>query len=386
MAPNRVRSFYTQSGNGIYIKDSSYPYTNINEQGVTDLAYDYIRDTVAVGNGHDMYIEHRKQPDIPFWDGEHYDGSTMHIRQAFFTPRLRSLTYELGNLSIAGSPDYNQATVDLLKKTNPSREYINLPVFALELKKLPQLLLKRTNQLGEDLARGRLSLEYGWKPFVKDLVKFADLQNQITGRVRELKALQRSGIRRKRTIFRGSATSSKTVSLSTTNGFILDADLTTTTQRHVWGFCKWNPTANSLGDVPTGYMVDIVALASVLSLYPDPSVIYEYIPFSWLLDWCSNVGDYLHASRNIVGASPSHVQLMYEDTTEQKVRLRVSGSISPFMKPSKPLEFTRHLQGKGRARIYSWSAQAQMPFLNERQVMILGDIVRAQFGPKARRR
>jgi hypothetical protein len=290
---------------------------------------------------------------------------------------------------IGNIPSVEAAAADVVAKTNPSRPLVDIPVFALELRELPNMLLKRTNNLGRDIARGRLSLEYGWKPLINDLKNLLNFQKAFDERVRELDHLQYSGIRRKRKLFNGKSNmeSDHWPHLENINGLDINGDFTTTSNCQVSGFVKWVPDKlppRLLGIAYSKSQEDtrvkaLAALTGISNTIIDASTIWELLPFSWLADWCSNAGDLLAANRNIVGAHPEKIQIMYYTYTEQRVRLSRGDDFGFDAVSHSTDDFTRFHETKQRSPVSSLELEAHYPFLNERRVAILSDIVRNTF-------
>lgn len=147
-------------------------------------------------------------------------------------------------------------------------------------------------------------------------------------------------------------------------------------------FVRWRPTG-----VPPRFLgiedADIHATATrallgMTDTFVDPSSIWEMLPFSWLADWCSNAGDYLAAHRNIVGAVPDKIQVMQYSLTEQKVSIWNGGDVGVNLLSWTSKEVLRYHETKRREPV-SLTIEAHMPFLKERQVAILSDIVRNNF-------
>jgi len=57
----------------------------------------------------------------------------------------------------------------------------------------------------------------------------------------------------------------------------------------------------------------------------DFATLWEAMPWSWLIDWGSNVGDYLKAHRNIVPAELQSVSLMEHSVTQAHIPASVIG-------------------------------------------------------------
>jgi hypothetical protein len=379
---NRTRS--TLVATGSHYRLPAFPPTIHSVYSPREDVYD----NVLPGNG--FAFETNKY----WYDGTFpiYNGTYTFTARNFQVDKLPmgrfgDPTYLLAHLPVGGSPTLLDAAAEIVAKTNPSRPLLDFPVFAMELKELPNLLLQRSKDIGRDIARGRLSLEYGWKPLINDLLGLLEFRKEFRSRVIEINSLRKSGLRRKRKLFTGSSTPENyDEQAHNLSGLTVRARGTKVTTTEVWGFVRWRPTA----DIPRhlGLQNDTAeqkALFALLGLNPyviDASTIWELIPFSWLADWCSNAGDLMLANRNIVGAYPDKIQVMRRTRTEQSV-LEYNGGDSTIYKVcgGAAREFTRYHETQRRDP-GSLTLEAHMPFLNERKVMILADIVRNNFPGK----
>jgi len=294
----------------------------------------------------------------------------------------------LPDLPIGGEPSLSQAATSWAAQTNPSRPLVDIPVFAIELRELPDLLFKKTDDIGRDIARGRLTYEYGYRPLISDLLKLLDFQNQFEQRVKELDKLNKSGLRRKRTVFKGSAVRPSIITNAYFNrdGCVYDSTESQTTVVEWKCFGRWAPDiepARLLGlayDRSDTRAKAIAGLTGISNGVIDASTIWELLPYSWLADWCTNAGDYLAAHRNIVGAHISGpIQVMRHLTTTLVTNLRPQEE-AVNCKLSKD-SFIRIHESKSRDSQLSLELDAHLPFLSGRQIAILGDVVKGNFGP-----
>lgn len=295
---------------------------------------------------------------------------------------FQDITWNMGHIAIAGNPTTAQGVAKLLRETNPSRPLVDLPVFAAELKDLPMLMLNRSKDLGRDLARGRLSLEYGWKPLIKDILGLLNFQAELEKRVEELKRLRTSGLRRKRNLWDGSAISEDDNLAMNLQGMIVRSKRNKVTVDKVSGFVKWVPdglpqrllglTSDNSKEI---YAQAAQAMLGISNTIVDPSTIWEIIPFSWLLDWYGNTGDFLAASRNIVGAVPKKICLLRHIHTLQTHRIYSGGDVGFNLSTRNNDQFVIVHESKLRVPS-SLTLAAHLPFLSERQVTILSDITR----------
>lgn len=358
-----------------------------------------VTDEVSPGNGKEFTVDrYYYKGTFPLFNGTYSRFGNVYVVN--LPPGgINDPTFALyEHNAIGGSPTLEAATARIVSLTNPSRPLVDLPIFLTELREVPALLLQRSRDIGADIARGRLSAEFGWKPLIRDLIGFVEFKQAFAQRVREINALRKSGLRRKRIIFNGSSTP-RTVEysgfspLSNDRGLVVNATTFEVTTEKVTGFVKWFPDM----EIPRhlGLQNDLAeqkAIFALLGLNPyviDASTIWNLLPYSWLADWCTNWGDYFAAHRNIVGAHPENILIMRHYLTEQMCSLKAGGSDDEKIwfsqcAPSQ-LDVMRYRETK-RRQPGSLQLSAHMPFLSERKVMILADLVRSQLPGKIRRR
>lgn len=345
-----------------------------------------VSDQVLPGNGHNFDLVRTEFiKGVPVIDGDPVElGGNRAIMANKPVGRFSSLDYFAAHSAVGGDPSDMAAATELVAKTNPSRPHVDVFAFIAELREVPQLLLKRSDDIGRDISRGRLSNEFGWKPLINDLVSILDFKLAFDHRLRELDHLYRSGIRRKRKLFSGTS-----VPVNLYNGPLnrdrtcsIDGRMDGVTTAEVWGFCKWRPTGRSPSWLPRIHSTSITekALLAIMGAGEygiDAATIWNLVPFTWLADWCTNAGDFLEASRNVVGATPSDIQIMRHYHTEFTHQITV---LTPGYSVS-PLHPVKHHDSFRRRPIASLSVEAHFPFLNERKAAILADVMHNLFRP-----
>lgn len=270
----------------------------------------------------------------------------------------------LSHIPISGRPSNSVLAAELLAGTNPSRPSVDIPVFLGEISDIPKLLRLEGRSVAGLVSGINLNIQFGWGPLISDVRKMLSFQDAVDKRVRDLKKLQNGTYTRKRSLFEDSRT-------QTTSSFVLfsDRDIwrarrVRTTTLNVWGYAKWSLTEK----LPeTDAELRRLADRAVHGLYVNPAAAWELIPWSWLIDWFSNVGDILHAKRNLIPAQPTVVRICEHRQTTDNFTLtsKPSGAYADNIK--------RTLETKSRTAA-SASLQAYLPFLTGRQISILGSI------------
>ena len=263
-----------------------------------------------------------------------------------------------------GTPAYY--ATKLVAMTNPSRADVDLPVFVAELKDLPGLVASEGGKLLRRIAKYNLRYQFAIRPLVSDLMSMLDFVQLTENRLKELKALQKGGLGRTRTLASGSKTSTKSVTPNSTYGLWYNATARHTTQGRVWGHVKWYPKT-TFPATDAGLLS--LARRSVLGLTIDGATAWELIPFSWLIDWYGSIGSYLQATRNIVPCRHTTPQIMIQKTTEYHVGqtgLRTYGWATQ--------DFVERFVLKYRTPAEPSPIGARLPILTARQLSIVASL------------
>jgi hypothetical protein len=328
--------------------------------------FDHIEDEFGeVGDVHDLRIYHYRS-----------EGGHMTYRTGGDDPTswiLDNCVMEVigmmdpgfyGHLNIATPDDGVYATM-LMHRTNPSRPYVDLGVLLGEMREMPRLLRIEGRGLRR-AANINLAYQFGWAPLISDLFRMLSFADQTDSRIRELQSLRKGSLRRTLVLDRRVLSSTQS-GVWNSEGVYVVHPLTKVTKITVKGHARWKPTTAMPSTED-----DMRALArrAVLGLTLDFSTAWELIPWSWLIDWFSNTGDFIAAHRNIIGASCDTLAIMrhgFTTNTAEPVDTVIDG---------RPLKFTRYkstYETKTRARVQP-SLAADLPFLTMRQVGILASI------------
>jgi hypothetical protein len=239
-------------------------------------------------------------------------------------------------LSTLPSPEARSTTV--LSKSNPNRPAISIPVsFGTEMIDLPRQFKDLGDNLIGEMFRNKslqaykraasrkgiskhdldtasknfLAINFGWVPLVQDITKMINIQRDVTKRFRELTSLYRKG-----GLHRHVTLDDEMISFTDHVAFQssligIGGDRHTVVRRKTWGSVIWTPDAGNFPpDVSDGSQLRLAARL-VGDLYgPSLDTVWRAIPFSWMANWFSNVGQVLNATRNNLSVTPSNMCLM----------------------------------------------------------------------------
>lgn len=209
-------------------------------------------------------------------------------------------------------PSKEWLSTELHARTNPSKPSIDIANFIGELKDLPHMLKQVGDsyvkkKLGHATGAYNLQYQFGWKPLLGDLAKMLTIQDLVTSRFNQLRKLRDNGSTvRKVQLFNQTSTA--------TGGGRNDhwnMALKTVRNDKIWGYTIWEPTDSfPLTDAELYALARKVALG--LSIRPE--VGWNLLPWSWLIDWFSNVGTFLEANNNSARLTCKVANLCYHKT------------------------------------------------------------------------
>ncbi|UJQ85199.1 MAG: putative maturation protein [Leviviridae sp.] len=266
----------------------------------------------------------------------------------------------------------------LLARSNPSRSKVDLPVALYELRELPMLVKGYGDGLLKAVANGNLSWQFAIKPMISDARSLFDIQDIVNKRVKELnKVFSDSGkrYRVKLGVDTGeNLTAVRTVQSTPSSCFIRGVTLTQTTAEY-WGTVRWKATVPRPVDPDD---VRRLALASSLGLGLDPATFVSHVwnamPWSWLVDWFGNVGDFINAHRNTVPAEHLNACIMCTKVTKAK---QIVTQLSPANYTNESVVVIPggwiHTT-KSREVVASPTLSADVPFLDARRASIIASL------------
>jgi hypothetical protein len=193
----------------------------------------------------------------------------------------------------------------------------------LRFARFPQSIkdfVRRTSRGTKNLAGNYLNLQFGWVPFINDLYDIFTMRIKLEKKIAWLRSKNRKSVRRRIELDSGGFSEDipRNVPPHTTMSPLLPTLFYTGSvvtsypipvqkvfKRKIWYVAKYQFYIPELAD-PNSRLLKLKLDLSGLSL--DPSVLYQAIPWSWLIDWFTSVGDIL---QNISTRMAYHVVARY---------------------------------------------------------------------------
>jgi hypothetical protein len=271
---------------------------------------------------------------------------------------------DVGYVSFNHSMSNGACATQLLAETNPNKYSVNGPVSFLELKDIPKMLKLAGNNIIENAAGATLSWQFGWKPLIADIKKVLNWQALVNKKVGELHHLhQQGGLRRRRDF--GSENRENTSKVLVRNSWStrIEYDMQVSENIRKWGSVRWLPTSLPPKD-ETEYRK--LAFRIAYGLEFSAANIWELLPWSWLVDWFSNIGTYMSVHNNIVPVQASTPCIMTRKEKTVKFTPTMPKALSGGNGSGLSTEKFRQLTAPGLT--------AGIPFLTGRQLSILGSL------------
>lgn len=287
------------------------------------------------------------------------------------------------HLSIPDTSISGNDSLAVVARTNPSRPLVTPLTLIQDVVDIPRMLkdagrlMKKgaKNLTVKDLANQNLATQFGWLPLVDDVHKLLDFQTHTHRRVAELNRLYSAqGLKRRIQLgtWNAESTSLNETVVSGLYG-ALRVNLQKSSYYTKWGTCRWKPTSVPL--YQPGTEAQIWQVRRILSgITPEGLTqgVWDVIPWTWLLDWFSNVGDFMSQHSNSVPAEVYHVNVMLKKVTVNRFS-RASGDT--WVQGGEGVaSFTTKLRDAGTPTL-----SASLPFIGLRRLSILGSLFIQRF-------
>lgn len=217
---------------------------------------------------------------------------------------------------------YGATAWDRFKPAGPD---VSLSVFFAELTSIKDLIFKRLNSF-RNLGNNYLAVEFGWKPTLRDIRDWYESLRALDARVAQLQRDNGRWIRRGGTVKKD--VDSGDIGI-TPYGQISPDD---PNSRNHWATRKWRSEERVWFSGAFRYYIPglnsqkwgkLRAIQELWDLKLTPEQVYQLIPFSWLVDWFSNLGSVVSNLQSSIDdhlvAKYAYVMRSKEHTTETVV-------------------------------------------------------------------
>jgi len=233
----------------------------------------------------------------------------------------------IGHLDTPGLPTPASAVTTLLARTNPSRpDYVPLSIMQ-DLVDIPKLL-KHAGDLFKSGRRGRLSLrdaanthlsaQFGWIPLVEDVSNLLHVHQHILDRTAEIERLFSShGLKRRIRLGRYGFAGLSFPVMESYPILTIATSLSVETKVERWGTVRWRPRNSVPGYHPSHADILRTAAQIVAGITSQATFAgaWDLLPWTFLVDWGTNVKDFVLSNSNTIPADPSSINVMTRAVT-----------------------------------------------------------------------
>lgn len=219
----------------------------------------------------------------------------------------------------------------------PAKPDVSLAIFFAELTSVKDMVFKRLNSF-RSLGSNYLAVEFGWKPFLSDIRSWYASLMKLDTQVAQLMRDNGRWIKRGGTVIPESIGSS--ISQPSGYGQIYPYDLNSTNHRctetvktttKVWFSARFKYYIPSLNSKRWGRMR---AIQELWDLKLTPEQVYKLIPFSWLVDWFTNLGSVISNLQSSIDdhlvAKYAYVMRSVETVTERTASAEHYQRVQPY--------------------------------------------------------
>lgn len=230
------------------------------------------------------------------WRGYNYSAGTNN--DYWYTLAWSGICVEpasyYGSGSLPSDPTNETASfgAEAWAKMKPNLSKVSMGQFIYELRSMSGLLFRRLDTL-RNAGSNYLAVEFGWKPFLRDLRTFWSSLRRLDQQLDRLRKENGKWIRRRRTLVETSESGvvpDPTHKLVNVTSYVDNPKTWVEWKRttKVWCVGRFRYYIPGLDD--TSYKGTIEAISHIYGVRLTPSLVYELLPWSWLVDWFSNLG------------------------------------------------------------------------------------------------
>lgn len=287
------------------------------------------------------------------------------------------------HLALPDMPSEASQMTTLLARTSPSRpDYVPLTLLQdlydipRQLKDVGRLITTKKSKLltPREVGNQYLGFQFGWKPLFQDVKDLLDLQGHIHKRTGELQRLYESGgLKRRIHLGRWSAASDQIITTESQSWLTIQSRFSKFTSANRWGTVRWLPL-----DVPNHRPSDAEIIRKAkevvlgLSLEATLKGAWDLIPWTWIIDWFTNISEFALQYSNSVPAVSSEACVMTQTDTMYQI---VPVSITTGYKGGSGF----HTRVAKQRYVGSGSLDVHLPFIGADRLSILSALFVQRF-------
>jgi len=222
------------------------------------------------------------------------------------SPDFASADWDAGKLGDV------EAVTKVASWSNPVKSHVDITTMIYELRELPELVKKYWDLTvraakktppkrgSKDLNTGNsvLDLNWGIAPLISDTIKLFQFTKAFDKRARDLAAIydRPHGLKRQRVLWSNSVEDVRYVAA---NSFVCGIGVNRhyKTMSRQWAAVTWKPWFD-FQSRPSDTEIANKAILALNGIKNPWAIAYEILPWSWLIDYFSNVGDLVELTGN----------------------------------------------------------------------------------------
>lgn len=290
-------------------------------------------------------------------------------------------TWTTSHLPFADRPTNGVLATKLIAETNPSRaETVSLEYaaelsdygnkaeseFDRRLRGLRKFISDERFKHLKKAAKLNLLYQFGIVPLISDIELLLEFQKAVDRRVKEIDRLRTRGLRRTKDLWGGSEFSYIPSATIHSNALTVHAAITKITKLNIRGHIRWYVQDNFF---VSDQQVRAEAKRVILGYNLTPTTLYELMPWSWLIDYFTNLGTMVKAGDNQFPMRHDTVRIMeHLETTTTSSAHSVGGGGAVTVTPI-------HCKHETKTRsLATPTIGARIEFLKSSQWSILGSL------------
>jgi hypothetical protein len=223
----------------------------------------------------------------------------------------------------------------IMASSGPLTPKLYLPVAIFELKDIPKMLkdagdmlhhLRKPPKLGDpahEIASANLAYQFGWKPLMDDIGKMLDFTDVVNKRIRTIKKSHtQHGVKRRVTLESASSSSTATETVFSTFGNIVTQSVAVTKTAERWATMRWK--ARSDFEAKEATFTEAFKISYGLNPGYLPLEVWKAMPWSWAIDWFTDISNVVASGHNMVYYLPSQINVMTHMRTVKQYGAKVS--------------------------------------------------------------
>jgi hypothetical protein len=225
-----------------------------------------------------------------------------------------------------------------------------------------------------EAANQHLGIQFGWLPLVDDVHSLLNVGQYINRRKDELHRLYSgAGLKRRLHLGKWTADTQSLKLVESASQLQINTRLHSITHVDRWGTVRWKPSVTP-GHHPSDVEILKLARQVALGMTTEATMLgaWDLIPWTWLINWFTNVKSFASQYSNTVPASSESANVMTHTQTQEfyKVISITSGYTGGGG--------SRTIESKSRY-VGSATLDAHIPFLNGSRLSILGSLFVQRF-------